>query len=107
MQDAEEHTQPESTGENQVVDPRSKGWFKPGQSGNPAGKPKGARDKLDRSFVRALYKDFKANGVDAIIKTREEKPEAYLNVIAKVLPKEVKGDVNVTLHHEQALDELE
>lgn len=107
MSDDEQHMQPESTGENQVVDPRSKGWFKPGQSGNPAGKPKGARDKLDRTFVRALYRDFKENGIEAIIKTRQEKPDAYLNVIAKVLPKEIKGDVNVTLNHEKALDELE
>lgn len=67
-------------------------FFQPGQSGNPAGRPKGARTKLDNLFVECLYKDFKDNGADAIRKCREEKPDVYLNVIAKVVPKQVELD---------------
>lgn len=63
-------------------------WTK-GQSGNPAGRPKGARHKLDDLFVRALYDDFKLGGKEAIVKCREEKPDVYLNVIAKIVPKQV------------------
>lgn len=72
--------------------------FKPGQSGNPKGKPIGARNKLDELFVQALYKDFKEGGVEAISKCRTEKPDVYLNVIAKVLPKQVdvKADSSIT-----------
>ena len=63
--------------------------WKPGQSGNPKGREKGARNKLDELFVRALYEDFKTGGIEAVQKCREEKPDVYLNVIAKVVPKQV------------------
>lgn len=58
-------------------------------AGNKNGRPKSSRHKLEESFVDALYKDFKTGGVEAIQKCRTEKPDVYLNVIAKVLPKQV------------------
>ena len=63
--------------------------WKKGESGNPTGRPKSARQILDEEFLKALCADFKAGGVEAISKCREEKPDVYLNVIAKVLPKQV------------------
>src|SRR6478735_2642876 len=36
--------------------------FRPGQSGNPRGRPKGARNKLGEEFLAELYNDFEANG---------------------------------------------
>jgi len=74
-----------------TVPKQLKPW-KPGQSGNPAGRPKGSRNKLEEMFVSALCEDFKDNGADAIRKCREEKPEVYLNVIAKVVPRQVEID---------------
>ena len=74
---------------SESVYPRSKGWFKPGNVANPNGRPKGARNLLAEDFVQALYEDFKEGGKDAVAKCREEKPDVYLNVIAKVLPKHV------------------
>ena len=62
------------------------GRFIAGNSGN-GGRPKGSRNKLGEEFLRALYADFVAHGVEAIERTREKKPDAYLKVIASILPR--------------------
>lgn len=64
--------------------------FAPGQSGNPAGRPKGSRNKLGEQFVEALQADFEEHGKAAIETVRKGKPDAYLKVIASLLPKEIK-----------------
>jgi len=68
--------------------------IKPGQVLNPVGRPKGSRNKLGEAFVEALQSDFNEHGAAAIVKVREEKPDAYLKVIASILPKDV--NLNVT-----------
>jgi hypothetical protein len=40
--------------------------FKPGQSGNPLGRPTGARNKLGEEFLAELYNAFVAHGRAAI-----------------------------------------
>lgn len=66
----------------------------PGQSGNPAGRPKGSRNKLSEDFAAALHADFQEHGAEAIARTREEHPETYVRVIASLLPKEVKVETS-------------
>ena len=69
---------------------QSKPWlFKPGQSGNPAGRPKSSRNKLGEDFVDALAADFAEHGTAAISTVRDKHPDQYLKVIAAVVPKEV------------------
>ena len=63
--------------------------------GNPdlkpgPGRPKGSRNKLSNDFLNALYEDFKEFGAEAICLVREEKTDVYLNIIAKVLPKDIQ-----------------
>ena len=67
--------------------------FKPGQSGNPKGRPKGARNRLGTQFLEALEVDFNQFGAQAIALVREKKPETYMRVVADLLPKE--ANINV------------
>ena len=67
--------------------------FKRGQSGNPKGRPKGARNRLGTQFLEALEADFNRFGIQAIALVRERKPETYMRVVADLLPKE--ANINV------------
>lgn len=64
--------------------------FKPGQSGNPAGRKPGSRNKLGEAFLEALLEDWTKHGAAAIIKVREEKPDQYLKVVASIIPREIE-----------------
>jgi hypothetical protein len=77
--------------------------FKPGQSGNPNGRPKGSRNALGEAFLEAMHEDFKAHGAAAIVEVRETKPDQYLKVIASILPK----DLNVNINNMDALSDDE
>jgi len=62
--------------------------WQPGTSPNPAGRPKGSRNKLGEAFLQALHESFLEQGPAAIQRVIEEKPDQYLKVIASVVPKE-------------------
>ena len=76
--------------QDQKPEQRPAHWFKPGQSGNPGGKPLGTRNKLQGSFLSALADDFEAHGKQAIEECRTQNPAAYIKTIASLMPKELE-----------------
>ena len=80
------------------------GTLKPGATGNPAGRPRGARAKLGEEFLQALQADFHEHGAAAIAQVRAERPQDYLKVIAQILPKQIELSQPV---EELADDEIE
>jgi len=66
--------------------------WKPGQSGNPAGRPKGSRDQLTESVYREFLEDWNKNGAAAIAKMRESKPELYVQAAIRLVPTHVPVD---------------
>jgi len=76
--------------------PKEDTQFKPGESGNPKGRPIGSKNKLSYDFVDALRKDFKKHGAKAINALQKESPGEYLRVIASILPKDISIEQDVT-----------
>jgi hypothetical protein len=64
--------------------------WKEGESGNPAGRPKGSRNKLSEQFFEELCADWQKGGAEAIAKTRQEQPAIYLRVVASLMPQQHK-----------------
>ena len=75
----------DSTARKQVGRP-----FEPGESGNPAGRPKGSRNKLSEAFVTDLFETWQTHGRKAIERVVNETPAAYLKVVASLVPRELK-----------------
>jgi hypothetical protein len=67
--------------------------FKPGQSGNPAGRPKGSRHKLAEDFLGDLHAAWKVRGKTAI---NDLSSDQLCHVVVKTLPKEMTLDVGDT-----------
>lgn len=80
--------------------------FKPGQSGNPAGRAKGSRNKLAAAFIDDFYKDWQEKGSEAIAEVRENDPAAYLRVGASLIPKEFTLNENSDTAIDAMLDKL-
>ena len=82
--------------------------WRPGQSGNLAGRPKGSRNKLAEDFIADCYKAWQERGAEAIERVIDSDPGTFLKIIAGLLPK----DVNLKVSHldnltdEQLLNKL-
>ena len=68
--------------------------YKPGQSGNPKGRPKGSRNKLSEDFFRDLSEAWTAFGKPALMTAALTHPLEFVRVVAQLMPKDV--DVTVT-----------
>lgn len=64
--------------------------WQPGQSGNPGGKPKHSRNRLQGAFLLRLADDFEEHGKAAIVAAREKDPVGYIKAIASLMPKQVE-----------------
>ena len=74
--------------------------WQPGQSGNPAGRAHGSRNKLTEEVICALLRDFRQHGQKAVARVRQTQPAAYLKILALLIPREHK------VEHSNLLKEL-
>ena len=82
--------------------------WRPGESGNPAGRPKGSRNKLAEDFIADLHESWQTHGKTAIERCVAERPDMYLKIVAGLLPKDVNLKVSNLddLTDEQLLNKL-
>jgi hypothetical protein len=66
------------------------GQFQKGNSGNPAGRSNGARNRLSEGFLQVLADDFQANGKENVELVRKKRPHDYLKIVASVMPKRME-----------------
>lgn len=71
--------------------------FKPGESGNPAGRPKGSRNKLSQAVIDAWCADVAEHGPEVIKRLREDDPATYARISASLVPKNLELDVDAKL----------
>ena len=70
--------------------PNLKEPWKPGQSGNPAGRPKGSRNKINDYFLRDLQALWEESGDTILRQTAASKPEVIVKAMVALLPKQVE-----------------
>jgi hypothetical protein len=64
--------------------------WKPGQSGNPAGRPKGSRSKFNEAFLADFIAAWEQLGPEALTRTAAESPGVFVRVAASLLPRHFK-----------------
>ena len=64
------------------------GRFPKGISGNPAGRPRGAKGKFSEALVTDFARDWQEHGAEVVARVRVENPVAYLSVAARLVPRE-------------------
>lgn len=81
---------------NEQVKNKAATLWKPGESGNPAGRPIGSRNKLSEAVIQDIAADWAIGGAETIARVRLTDPATYFRVVASILPKDVLVNVQQT-----------
>ena len=63
--------------------------FRPGQSGNPNGRPKGSRNRIAELLLDDLCTAWAEHGRDAIARMLKQRPGDFVKVVASLVPREL------------------
>ena len=79
--------------------------FPKGVSGNPAGRPMHSRQKLTEKFIDDLSKFYEIEGASLIKRVADEQPAMLLQVVARLLPKDISLNVSGSIETELTVDQ--
>lgn len=69
--------------------------WKPGQSGNPMGRPPGSRNKLSTMFMDDLKDVWEREGINVLERLARDDPAALARTVASLMPKDVHLNIDV------------
>jgi hypothetical protein len=67
--------------------------WSPGQSGNPLGRPVGARGRFSQQFVDDMRASWERHGATVMDRVAVEYPDRYLGIAAHLIPKEITATI--------------
>ena len=67
--------------------------WKPGQSGNPKGRPQGSRNKLSEEFLADVHASWQVWGRPALMTAAITDPVSYVRMVASLMPREIEATV--------------
>jgi Family of unknown function (DUF5681) len=67
--------------------------YKPGQSGNPKGRPKGSRNKLSEEFLADVHATWQVWGRPALMTAAITDPVSYVRMVASLMPREIETTI--------------
>ncbi len=77
--------------------PRSDTQFRPGQSGNPKGRPRGSRNKINERTLKIIAEVQAEADTQlaraALERLRDDDPRAFWRLLSGLLPKQVGTDL--------------
>lgn len=76
--------------------------WKLGQTGNPKGRPIAARQRLTDAFIKDLSEHYSRCGAEIITRVAEQDPVAYMNIVARFIPKETEITINSSINLDPA-----
>jgi hypothetical protein len=71
--------------------------WQPGESGNPNGRPVGARGRFSQRFVADLTDAWEEHGATALARTAKEYPDRFVGICSHLIPKDVSVSISATL----------
>lgn len=85
---------------NRNAKPPKHAQFKPGQSGNPGGRPKN-REELGNAFTNDVLAVWREHGIEGLRKLAKEDPATFAAIAAAQIPKDAQKAI---IEHSGAVD---